>query len=215
MPAKINSLKHAISLFTYLLLIWGFYRLIFQLPEEIEELVIKPVIWLIPVFFLLKKEQATLESLGLTFKNFFPAVYYSLALGIVFGIEGIITNFAKYGSLQFNANIGDKLLLVSLGISFATAISEEIAFRGFIFTRVWSALGSELYANLLTSLGWGLIHIPIIIFVLKLDPLSGALYLFLTILFGMGSAFVFARTKNIASSIFLHVLWQWPIILFR
>jgi membrane protease YdiL (CAAX protease family) len=31
----------------------------------------------------------------------------------------------------------------------------------------------------------------------------------------MGSAFIFSRTKNIWGSILLHVLWAWPIILFR
>ena len=156
-----------------------------------------------------------IARLGITFQNFFPAIYYSLALGLVFAVEGFTINFIKYGGFDFSANIGTKLLLASLGISFATAISEEIAFRGYIFTRVWNALGNELYANLITSLGWALIHVPVTFFVWKLDLVSALLYLGLTILFGAGSAFVYARTKNIASSIFLHVLWQWPIILFR
>jgi len=42
-----------------------------------------------------------------------------------------------------------------------------------------------------------------------------AAYFLLTTLFGIGSAFVFARTRNVFSSILLHVLWEWPIILFR
>src|SRR3989344_1351687 len=123
MPAKITSLKYSISLFTYLLLIWGFYRFLFQFPEEVEELFIKPIIWLIPVFILLKKEKGTLSTLGITFQNFFPAIYYSLALGLVFAVEGFTINFVKYGGFDFSANIGNKLLLASLGISFATAIS--------------------------------------------------------------------------------------------
>jgi membrane protease YdiL (CAAX protease family) len=34
-------------------------------------------------------------------------------------------------------------------------------------------------------------------------------------LFSIGTTFVFLRTKNIIAPILLHVLWQWPIILFR
>ena len=211
-----KSFKYAIGLFVYLLIIWGFYRFLFQLPESIEELFVKPVVWLLPVFYLVKRERQGPASLGITIKGLFPAVYYALGLGVFFVIEALIINYLKYGG-QFNlgANIGSLPFLTSLGLSFATAISEEITFRGYVFTRVWKFLGKEAYANLLTSLFWALVHVPITFFVWKLDVPAALTYLGLTTLFGIGSAFVFARTKNIFSPILLHVLWQWPIVLFR
>ena len=131
-------------------------------------------------------------------------------------MEALVINFIKYGG-QFNlgANVGNLPLLPALGLSFATAISEELAFRGYVFTRVWKFMKNELYANLFTSIFWAIIHVPITIFVWKLNLSAALIYLFLTTLFGVGSAFVFARSKNIVSPILLHVLWQWPIILFR
>ena len=211
-----KSLKYAVYLSVYLLIVWGFYRFLFQLPEIIEELFIKPIVWLVPVFYLLWKEKEKVSSLGITVKNLFPAVYYALGLGAFFVMEALIINFVKYGG-KFNlgANLGELPFLTSLGLSFATAISEELTFRGYIFTRIWKVLGSELYSNLVTSLFWALIHVPITFFVWKLDLGAALIYLFLTTLFGVGSAFVYARTKNILSPILLHVLWQWPIILFR
>ena len=185
------------------------------MPEEIEELFIKPAVWLGATIYLVKKEKSSFSSLGITSKNLFPAIYLSLALGALFVIEGLVVNFVKYGSLNFAANIGQKPLFAALGLSFATAISEEITFRGYIFNRVWKALGNEVWANLSTSLLWALIHVPVTIFVWKLSLGAALVYLLLTTIFGIGSAFVFARTKNVASSIFLHVLWEWPIILFR
>lgn len=210
------NFKNAVILSVYLLIVWGFYRFLFQLPESIEELFIKPIVWLVPVFYLLKQERQGLETLGITTKSLFPAVYYALGLGTFFVIEALIINFVKYGG-QFNlgANIGNLPLLPALGLSFATAISEELAFRGYIFTRVWKFIKNEVYANLLTSVFWAMIHVPITIFVWKLDFTASITYLILTTIFGIGSAFVFARTKNIVSPILLHVLWQWPIILFR
>jgi membrane protease YdiL (CAAX protease family) len=215
MPKKEVAIKHATILAAYLLVVWGFYRFLFKFPEEVEELVIKPIVWLVPVFYFLKKEKLGLKSIGITFKNLFPAVYISLALGIVFAIEGVIINFVKYGQSNFSANLGENIFITSLGLSFATAISEEISFRGFLFNRVWHGIGDEWKANIITSVIWAAIHIPVSIFWWQL-PLSGTiLYLFLTAIFGIGSAFVFAKTRNVASSIFLHVLWSWPIILFR
>jgi len=215
MSKKEAAIKHATVLAAYLLIVWGFYRLLFKLPEEIEELIIKPIIWLLPVIYLVRKEGGNLSSVGITTKKLFPAIYFTLALGAVFAIEAVFINFVKYDGFEFAANIGEKALLTSLGISFVTAFSEEVSFRGYLFNRVWGALDNEWLANIITSVVWALVHVPIVIFVWKLSLTSALIYLFLTALFGVGSAFVFARTRNIFSSILLHILWQWPIILFR
>src|SRR4030042_494825 len=105
------ALKHATILATYLLLVWGLYRLFVKLPDEIEELVIKPVIWLVPVFYFLKKERLGLSSLGITGERLFPAIYFSLGLGAFFVIEALILNFLKHGGLSFGANLGANSIL--------------------------------------------------------------------------------------------------------
>ncbi len=214
-PSKISFVKNVTVYAAYLLVVWAFYRFLFKFPEDIEELFIKPVVWLLPLYFMIKKEGLGLSSLGLTFKNLFPAIYFSLGLGAVFVIEGVITNYLKYGAFNFGANIGNLPLMASLGLSFATAFSEEISFRGYIFNRLWAALGGEWPANFITTILWTAIHVPIAFFIWELGLSAGLLYLGLTALFGFGSAFIFARTGNVWGSIFLHVLWEWPIILFR
>jgi membrane protease YdiL (CAAX protease family) len=213
--SKEQAIKHATIIASYLLIVWGFYRFLFKFPDEIEELVSKPIIWLIPVFFALKVEKQNLASIGITFKNLFPSIYFVLGLGALFVIEGVILNYLKHGGLNFGANIGDSLLLIPLGLSFATALTEEVTFRGYIFTRIWKALGSEWWANLLTTAIWTMIHIPWLIFGLKLGLGAAVINLIVIAAFGVGSAFLFAKTGNIFSSILLHVLWSWPIILFR
>ena len=209
------TVKYLTIYAVYILIVWGFYRVLFKLPDNIEETILKPIIWLTPLFFLLKKEKLGISSLGITLKNLFPAIYLSLGLGAIFAIEAIFLNFLKYKTFNFGANIGEGGLILPLAISFATAFSEEGSFRGYIFNRLWGVLNNEWLANILTSFFWALVHIPVTIFVWKLSLASALLYLFLTLLFGIGSAFVFARTKNVFSSVFLHVLWAWPIILFR
>lgn len=213
----VNTLyiKHVTILATYILVVWGFYRFLFKLPDEIEELVIKPLVWLIPVYYFVTKEKLGVSSVGITFKKLFASLYLAIALGLVFAVEGFIVNTIKYGGLDFSANVGDRSFIFALFISFATGFSEEIAFRGYIFNRLWTVLKKEWLANAITSAVWAIIHIPIAIFAWNLN-LSGTIgYLILTTIFGIGSAFVFARTKNVASSVFLHVFWEWPIILFR
>lgn len=215
MTAKTTLIKHVTSYSVFLLLVWSFYRFLFQLPDQVEELIVKPLVWLMPIFWLTAKEELSLTSLGITFKNLFPSIYLSLGLGAVFVVEAVLTNFLKYGHLNFAANIGNLPLMSSLGISFATAFSEEITFRGYIFGRLNIALKDEWAANITSTIIWTMVHIPIAFFVWKLSLAAGILYLVLTAIFGIGSAFIFGRTKNIVGSILLHVLWEWPIILFR
>lgn len=211
----ISFLKNVAIYSAFLIVIWGFYRLLFQLPDEIEEIIIKPVIWLIPLVYFVFKEKGSLDSLGITLKNLFPSLYLALGLGAIFIIEALISNYLKYGGFKFSANIGGEAFGTTFLLSSATAFTEEVSFRGYIFNRLWQALGRELPANLMSTLLWVVIHIPMTIFVWKLQLSAALVYLLLTAIFGIGSAFIFARTKNVFSSILLHLLWEWPIILFR
>jgi len=215
MTSKVSVVKNITVYSAYLVVIWAFYRFLFQLPDNIEELVVKPILWLVPIFYLTKKERLNFSDLGITLRNFFPSLYLSLGLGAIFVAEAVLSNYLKYGHLIFGANLGNTTFSIALGLSFATAFSEEIAFRGYIFNRLWLVTGNEWMSNLVTTAVWTLVHVPIAFFVWKLNLMAGIVYLFLTATFGVGSAFIFGRTKNVFGSIFLHVLWEWPIILFR
>lgn len=210
-----QKIKNVFIYFTYLLLVWGLYRFIFKLPEEIEELLIKPLVWLLPLTYIVRKEKENLRSLGVRIDSLFPSLYFVIGLGAVFAIEALLLNFMKYGFLNFGSNVGDKTILIAVGISIATAFSEEIAFRGYIFGRLHEVLKNEWVASLISTALWIVVHIPIVVFVRDWTLSASLLYLFLTGLYGMGSNFIYARTKNVFASMILHVVWEWPLILFR
>ena len=164
MPKKEIAIKHATILGAYLLIVWGFYRNAARLPETIEELVIKPVLWLIPVAYLLKKEGLGLRSLGVNMQNLFPSVYLAVILGVVFALEGVFVNYVKYDQVEFAANLGEIAFSTLLLLSVVTAVVEELTFRGYLFNRVWHGLGNEWVANFAVSAVWGMIHVPIAVF---------------------------------------------------
>ena len=208
-------LRHAVGFFAYLFVVWGFYRLLFQAPEPLEELIVKPLVWIVPTYYLLKKEKENLKSIGFQFENFFGVVYFVLMLGFIFSAFAFVVNYLKYDGFNFAANIGQTGFVWALVLSFFTAISEEVAFRGFIFTRLNKVIKNQWSANLIASIGWTMIHLPIAVFDWKLPVMSLVVYILMVFTFSFGATFVFIRTKNIVAPILLHVLWQWPIILFR
>ena len=211
------SLKHVAALFSFIFVFWSLYRYFPEPPSWISEFLLKPVVWLLPTFWLVKKiEKRPLTSLGLTKKNLFPAIYWGIGLGLVFALEGLITNVLKYRGFQLvdlSYSLSD--FLIAILASFATAFSEEIVFRGYIFNRLNQIWGKEWRANIVAALLFVLIHLPIGIFILSYSPITMFAYLLFVFVFGFGSAFVFARSGNILSSILLHIFWSWPIILFR
>jgi len=215
MSKKDLTVRYAFIFSAYLFLIWGAYRFLSPFSEVADELLIKPVLWLLPIVYLLKKEKANISSLGVTTKKLFHSIYLSFALGVGFATEGILVHVLKYGGIHFASNIGGYSIWIGFFLSFVTAFVEEITFRGYLFTRILKAEGDEWKANLITSFIWTIVHAPIAIFVFNLNLVNSFLYLILVGIFGVGSAFVFARTKNIASSVILHLLWSWPIVLFR
>lgn len=212
------SLKHVFALFSFIFVVWAIYRYFPEiLPMWAEELILKPVIWLIPTFWLVKKiEKLPLASLGMTKINLFPSLYWGIGLGMVFSLEGLLTNILKYGNLSLETLQYTPLPFIgAVALSFITAFSEELVFRGYIFNRLWQIWKKELLASIVSAILFAIIHLPIGIFVLGYAPTVMMVFLFLVFIFGIGSAFVFARTGNIASSILLHVLWSWPIVLFK
>lgn len=212
------TLKHPLSLFSFIFVIWAIYRYFPEvLPEWVEEIILKPIFWLLPtVFFVKKIEKTDFASLGFQKKNFFPSLYWGIGLGMVFALEGFLVNILKYKGLNLGNFFSSPIdFLFSLFLSFATAFSEETVFRGYILSRLFKVWKSEIWANLVSSLLFAFIHLPIAIFVLGYTPQVMLVYLFLVFVFGFAAGFVFLQTENIASSILLHVFWSWPVILFR
>lgn len=212
------SPKHVFSLFCFIFVVWAIYRYFPEiLPVWMEELILKPIVWLIPTFWVVRKiERQPLSSLGFTKKNLFSSLYWGIGLGMVFALEGLMTNILKYEGLRISpAQYSPLPFLGAIFLSFATALSEETVFRGYIFNRLSLIWKNGWLANFVASFLFTVIHLPVGVFVLGYTPAVMLVYLFLVFVFGVGSGFVFARTGNIVSSILLHVFWSWPIILFR
>lgn len=213
---KLSS-KHVFALFSFIFIFWAFYRYLPESPVWVSELILKPLIWLLPTYWLVRKiERQPLSSIGITKKNLLPAFYWGIGLGLVFILEGLLTNILAFRGAQLK--VADFSLLNFLTVatlSLATAVSEEIVFRGYIFNRFRQIWQKEWRANFLTSLLFVLIYLPVGIFVLGYTPWLMLVYLIFVFVFSLASGFVFGRTNNVLASILLHLFWSWPAILFK
>lgn len=212
-----KTIVNIFSLYLFIFIAWSVYRYYFSLPEWVDEILAKPILWLIPTFLMvILQEKKSVGSIGLSLSNFFKNLYLGWGLGALFALEGLLTNAIKYRGLLF-VPIGLSIidLCQMIAISLITAFSEEIVFRGFILSRLMTIQKSELFANIISAVLFSLIHLPIILFVLQYNPASLASYLFLTFILGLANGYLFIKTKTIVAPTISHAFWNLSIILFR
>jgi membrane protease YdiL (CAAX protease family) len=211
-----DSLEPVYQLWGWILLMWSLYRYFLKLPEWVDEFISKPLVFVAPViWYVLKKEQQTLESIGLTGKNFFNSVYIGLGFGMVFAIEGIAAHAIKYGKLEVNpiaafGQYGFFLIVLSL----ATAICEEILSRGFIFNRIYTKTKYFPYAAFVGSILFILLHVPILVTTTKLTGATLVLFLVTDFVLAFANSMLFVNTGSLVAPILVHIFWNMTVALY-
>ncbi len=212
-----QSLEPVYQLWGWILLVWSLYRYFFKLPEAVDEFVAKPLIFVVPVlWYVLKKEKRNLASLGLTGKKFFPSLYIGLGFGFVFALEGIASNAIKYGKIQINpiAALNQYGLGLLLVLSLATAFSEELLNRGFLFNRIMEKTKSLPYAALLSTVLFTLLHVPILVTSLKLHGITLILFFVTDFILGLANSMLFYSTGGLLAPILVHIFWNMTVALY-
>ncbi len=214
-----KELELIFGYWAFLFVLWGLYRFLFRLPEELEEGILKPLIWLGSLFWLVgaKEGRPVFSSLGFSRKNILSSSLWGIGLGIILAFEGLLVNYLKYGSFSFISTPYEstEAFFIAFGLSFVTAACEEIAFRGFMLNRLAETLKEEKISNLLTSFCFTLIHFPAAFFVYHYPFPEIVFYFLLIFLASLVAGFSFLRNKNVLAPILVHLFWWWPIILFR
>ena len=204
-------------LWAWVLLAWSLYRYYLKLPEWADELIFKPLVFVVPVLWYVRKlEKRPLTSIGFTSKNFFISVYVGLGFGFVFALEGLAAHAIKYGGLKINPidafmQYGMGLLLL---LSLATAVSEELLSRGFVFTRILEKTKSLPVASLLSTLLFVLLHVPILVMSLKLQGMTLVLFFVTDIVLGLANSLLLYNTRSLVAPILVHIFWNMTVALY-
>lgn len=213
---EVLPLVSVYRMWAWVLLIWSLYRYFLRLPEWFDEFVAKPLVFIGPVLWYLKnKEHRTVESIGLTTKNIFNSIYVGLAFGMIFAIEGIAAHAMKYGKLDVTPiaafkEYGFFLLIVSL----ATAISEEILSRGFVFSRIYEKTKNLPYSAFMGSILFILLHVPILVTSNHLTGTTLILFFVTDFVLAFANSMLFASTGSLIAPILVHVFWNMTVALY-
>ena len=201
--SKITTLRQVFKYYAFLLVVWGFFRFLFKLPNLVEELWFKPVIWLLPILIIWANDKKPINFFG---GKLLPTLTYGLFLGafywLVFGVIQITKN-GWSGTFQ----VSGSGWIDFAGISLATAITEELAFSGYLFNKLVLVNRQVWLAITTTSVMFTLLHLSIGLFVYKYNLTQMIFFLILVFIVQTGNVWVMSRTKNVLGPILSHWLY--------
>lgn len=204
------------QLWGWILLVWGLYRYFVRLPEWADEFVFKPLVFVVPVlWYVLKKERRNLESIGITGKNLFNSIYIGLGFGMVFAIEGLVAHALKYGKLDVNPITAfQQYGFFLIFVSFATAFSEEVLSRGFIFNRIYEKTQNIFKAATIGAIMFVFLHIPILVTSNQLQGSTLIMFFVTDVILAYANSMLFLNTGSLVAPILVHVFWNMTVALY-
>src|SRR3990167_6992014 len=103
MKTKVTPTQRALNLWAVILIIWAVYRAKFQLPEWFDEFLAKPLVFILPTYYYIKRveKKSFFQSLDLNFKLTPSDILISLIIGAVFSFSAILANVLKFNKFVF------------------------------------------------------------------------------------------------------------------
>ncbi len=189
------------------------YRYFLIQPEWLDELVIKPLLFILPVIiYQYFRNSLNTRTLGLEAKDKKLIVVWGGGFGGFLVLENLIVSLIRHQQFRFDLLQPNSLLLV-LGVSIATAFSEEVLYRGFILGQLQKSIQRGWLANSYCALLFSLGHLSVSLFKLHYQGIQLISYLFLVFVLGFANGFIYDRTRSVYASTLAHTLWNFSVSL--
>lgn len=164
------------------------------------------LVTIFPIIIILYLRKQSLASLGIkkskTVKSIFLGILFALPFTLPTLIYGIYN--------QYNvANMGD-LIWRFFYFLFCIGFVEELAFRGFIQTRIRGIIKNQRLSIIVVGVMFGVMHIPFQMLLANMSPIQFVLYdikhLMITMLVHGYLVFIYSRDNNIVAPTITHTL---------
>ena len=213
MKEKTTPLQKALNLWAIILIVWAFYRSYLKLPIWFDELIAKPLIFVAPVFYFIKKidKKKIRDYFYLKFKTkeVLEDVLYSMGLGIVLVLTAIAASYYKNGKLIFFGKFPDLpsvFWIIILGL--ATGITEEILSRGFVLRKLYDESKNALSSTFFSSILFFFLHVPILFNNPKVNGNMLLVFMVTDLLLSMLNGLIFIQRKSLLVPIMIHAFYN-------
>ncbi|MNI60101.1 CAAX amino terminal protease self- immunity [compost metagenome] len=167
------------------------------------------IIQILPIFVYLFIRKQSLSTVGLKFKG--TAFWKSLIIGILCSLPFILPQlvyfFLGHASLQYSTpDLIYKFFYFLITIAFV----EEIGFRGFIQTRIFSLIRNKYVGILFVGFLFAIMHIPFQMFQAKMGLIDFIMYdyihLLITWVLHIYFVYLYTRNNDLVAPVIAHTL---------
>ena len=209
--------QKTLNLWAVILIVWAVYRANFSLPEWFDELIAKPLVFVMPVYFFLKKteKQNFFTAVSLKSKHFFKEILLGIGIGLIFSLSAILANYIKFHKIVLS--LKDQSIEGFLGIcvlAIATGISEEILSRGFVLKRLYEESKNALTSSFFSSMLFFFLHVPILFTNPKITGNTLIIFMITDLLLSLVNSFVFLERKSLVLPILIHAFYNVAMLVF-
>lgn len=217
MKSKVSPTQRALNLWAIILIIWAIYRAKLKMPEWFDEFIAKPLVFILPVYYYIKRVEK---------KSFFPALYIKpnsfmgdlllgLAIGSIFFLSAIFVNLIKVKKIMFlQQNFTVESFIFVIILALATGISEEILSRGFVLKRLYDESKNIYTSSFFASILFFFLHVPILFTNTKITGSVLLMIMGTDMVLSLINSFIFLERKSLALPIFIHAFYNLSVTIF-
>ncbi len=216
MRQKLSTTQKALNLWAVILIAWSIYRVLFKLPEWFDEFIAKPLVFVLPVYFFVKRvdRKEFFGEIGLRPKKVRADLFLALGAGLLFIVTALFSNYIRSGKLALlKESINSSAMIFPALIIMATAVSEEILSRGFILKKLYDESGNIFTASFFGSVLFFFLHIPIL-FTSKITGTLLLLYIITDLIISLINSFIFLERKSLILPILIHAFYNLSLVFF-
>lgn len=217
MKSKVSSTQKVLNVWAVILIIWSVYRAKFRLPEWFDEFIAKPVVFILPVLYYIRRyeKENFFTALSIRLRLRLQDLLLVVSIGGIFAISAVMANFLKFHRVVFFQNTLTLQTLVYIVITaLVTGISEEILSRGFVLKRLYAESKNIYTASFFASILFFFLHVPILFTNVKLSGNLLLMFMAMDLILSLVNSFVFLERKNLVLPILIHTFYNLSIILF-
>jgi len=216
--AKRDTNQRMLNYWAIILIIWSIYRFNFPYQKDwIDEFIAKPLVFILPVYYYVRRYEKEDFFKALNWKIEAPFKDYALAtlIGLVFLSTVIFSNLLKIGKIGFSVNnLNFAAIILTIGITLATSISEEILSRGFVLKRLYEKSKNMLTSSFLASVLFFFLHVPMFFTNAKIAGNMLVFFIAIDLILSLANSFIFLERKNLTVPILVHTFFNLTFYLF-
>ncbi len=210
---KVTPTQKALNLWAVILIVWSIYRTYLKLPEWFDEFIAKPLVFVLPIFYYVKKvEKKEIFSalfINRNFKSFIKEFFISFGVGIILLLTALFSVYLRSNKISLFTNfpnISQFGLIIFTAL--ATGITEEILSRGFVLKRLYEESKNAYTSSFFASILFFFLHVPILFVNNRINGQMLLMFMVMDLFLSMVNGLIMIQRKSLTVPILIHAFYN-------